>query len=60
MTLDQRFDRFDWVEANMHRAKDDPRPESFRVDQGTLSIVRSGRLNLHSGQLRHQRSQESR
>jgi len=43
LTLDQRFDRFDWVEANMHQAKDDLRPESFRVDQGTLSIVRSGK-----------------
>jgi len=39
----QRFDRFDWIEANMNRAPGDPRPESFRVDQGTLRIIRAGK-----------------
>lgn len=39
----QRFERFDWIEANMNRAPGDPRPESYRVDQGTLRIITSGK-----------------
>jgi len=40
---DQKFDRFDWIEANMNRTPGDPRPESYRVDQGTLRILKSGK-----------------
>jgi hypothetical protein len=39
----QRFDRFDWIEVNMNRAPGDPRPESYRVDQGTLRLMRRGK-----------------
>jgi len=40
---DQRFDRFGWIEANMNRAPGDPRPKSYRVDQGTLRVLGSGK-----------------
>ncbi len=39
----RRFDRFDWIEAEMSRSRDDPRPESFRIKEDTLRIVKRGR-----------------
>ncbi len=39
LPAEQRFDRFDWIEAEMTRASEDPRPESFRVKEGTIRIV---------------------
>ncbi len=38
----QRFGRFDWIEAEMTRATDDPRPESFRIKEDTLRILMPG------------------
>src|SRR5688500_3637293 len=35
----QRFRRFDWIEAGLTRATDDPRPESFRIKEESLSIT---------------------
>ena len=39
---EQRFGRFDWVETEMTRASDDPRPESFRIKEDTLRILTRG------------------
>jgi hypothetical protein len=39
---ENRFDRFDWIEVEMTRAEEDPRPESFRVKEDTISIVMRG------------------
>lgn len=38
----QRFKRFDWIEANMERNPLDPRPESYKLDQGSLVIFQRG------------------
>jgi len=38
----QRFGRFDWIEVEMTRASDDPRPESFRIKEDTLRILMPG------------------
>lgn len=37
---DKRFDRFDWIEVEMTRAHEDPRPESYRVKEDTIRVVR--------------------
>ncbi len=37
---EKRFNRFDWIEVEMTRALDDPRPESFKVKEDTIQIVR--------------------
>ena len=37
---EQRFERFDWIEVEMAKASEDPRPESYRVKEDTLAIVR--------------------
>lgn len=37
---EQRFDRFDWIEVEMTKASEDPRPESHRVKEDSISIVR--------------------
>jgi len=39
----QRFSRFDWIEAEMTRATDDSRPESFRIKEDTLQILMPGK-----------------
>lgn len=39
---DRRFDRFDWIEVEMTRERSDPRPESYRVKEDTIRIVRLG------------------
>lgn len=39
---EKRFDRFDWVEVEMTRANEDPRPESYRVKEDTISVVVRG------------------
>ena len=36
----RRFDRFDWIEVDMVKATDDPRPESHKVREDTITIVR--------------------
>ena len=36
---DKRFNRFDWIEVDMTRALDDPRPESFKVKEDSIRIV---------------------
>jgi hypothetical protein len=43
--LDQslRFNRFDWIELEMTRATEDPRPESFRVKEDTISVIKRAR-----------------
>jgi hypothetical protein len=37
---EQRFDRFDWIEVEMTRASEDPRPESYRVKEHTIRLVK--------------------
>jgi len=37
-----RFTRFDWIEAEMTRAREDARPESHRIKEDTLAIVVRG------------------
>lgn len=37
---DQRFTRFDWIECEITRATEDPRPESFRVKEDSIRIVK--------------------
>jgi hypothetical protein len=39
----RRFDRFDWIEVEMTKATEDPRPESFKVKEDTIVILRPGR-----------------
>lgn len=36
---EQRFNRFDWIEAQMARATEDPRPESYRIKEDTLRVL---------------------
>ena len=37
---ERRFDRFDWIEVEMTRASEDPRPESYRVKEDTIRLVK--------------------
>jgi hypothetical protein len=39
----QRFTRFDWIECEITRATEDPRPESYRVKEDSIRIVKAGR-----------------
>jgi len=39
----RRFERFDWLEIEMTKATEDPRPESFRVKEDTITILKRGR-----------------
>jgi hypothetical protein len=36
----KRFVRFDWLELDLARPSDDPRPESFRMKEDSLAIVK--------------------
>lgn len=36
----RRFNRFDWIEVEMLKPTDDPRPESFRVKEDTITILK--------------------
>lgn len=40
LPVEKRFDRFDWIELEMTRATEDPRPESFRVKEDTIRVVK--------------------
>lgn len=40
---EQRFERYDLVEVQGERPKDDHRPESFHVDEGSIKIIRRGK-----------------
>lgn len=40
---EQRFDRFDWIELEMTKASEDPRPESYRVKEDSITIVKRGK-----------------
>lgn len=42
LSQEKRFDRFDWIEVEMTRAHEDPRPESYRVKEDTINIVVRG------------------
>ena len=37
---DKRFRRFDWIDVDITRAHSDPRPESFKLKEDSLAIVR--------------------
>ena len=37
------FERFDWIEVEMTKASEDPRPESYRVKEDTITIVKRGK-----------------
>ncbi|SRR6266496_3794910 len=39
LTGERRFNRFDMIEAEMTRATEDPRPESYRIKEDTLRVV---------------------
>lgn len=39
----RRFDRFDWIEVEMAKAMGDPRPESYKVKEDTITILRRGK-----------------
>jgi hypothetical protein len=39
----RRFDRFDWIEAEMSKASEDPRPESHRVKEDSITILKHGK-----------------
>lgn len=39
---ERRFNRFDWIEVEMTRANEDPRPESYRVKEDTIRVVMRG------------------
>jgi hypothetical protein len=39
----RRFTRFDWLEVDVARAKEDPRPESYRVKEDSITIRRHAR-----------------
>jgi hypothetical protein len=42
LKADARFDRFDLVEVEGERPRDDHRPESFHVDEDSIKIVSRG------------------
>lgn len=37
---EQQFTRFDWIEADIWKAKDDPRPESYKLEPDSIEIVK--------------------
>src|SRR5438552_2881630 len=39
LSNERRFNRFDTIEADMTRATEDPRPESYRIKEDTLRVV---------------------
>jgi hypothetical protein len=42
LPADARFDRFDLIEVEGERPRDDHRPESFHVDEGSIRILSHG------------------
>lgn len=36
----RRFDRFDWIEVEMLKASDDARPESHKIKEDTITVIR--------------------
>ena len=39
LDADKRFTKYHWITVNATRAKNDPRPESYRIDQDSIRIV---------------------
>ena len=39
----RRFNRFDWISALMAKASDDPRPESYRMKEDSISVLKRAR-----------------
>ena len=39
----RRFDRFDWIQVEMVKATDDPRPESHKVKEDSITILKRGK-----------------
>ncbi len=35
----QRFKKYQWIKLNVQRARDDPRPESYKLDRDSIQIV---------------------
>jgi hypothetical protein len=45
--MKESFKVYDWVEARIDRNSSDPRPESFKIDQGSITVV--GHLDTKDG-----------
>ncbi|MEJ1965825.1 MAG: hypothetical protein WDO56_31470 [Gammaproteobacteria bacterium] len=43
LSAENRFDRFDLIEAILTKSTSDPRPESFRVDHDSIRVVERGK-----------------
>jgi hypothetical protein len=41
---ENRFDRFDQIEATLTKSTSDPRPESFRVDHDSIRVIERGKV----------------
>lgn len=43
LSAENRFDRFDQIEATLTKSTSDPRPESFRVDHDSIRVIERGK-----------------
>jgi len=43
LSAENRFDRFDLIEATLTKSTSDPRPESFRVDHDSIRVIERGK-----------------
>jgi len=43
LAAENRFDRFDQIEAILTKSTSDPRPESFRVDHDSIRVIERGK-----------------
>jgi hypothetical protein len=41
LSEEQQFSRYQWIDAKVRRAKNDPRPESHNLDDASIKIVKS-------------------
>jgi hypothetical protein len=39
LTEDKRFKKYQWIEVDVTKAKDDPRPESFKLNDESIKIL---------------------
>src|SRR4051812_41718399 len=43
LSAENRFDRFDQIEATLTKSTSDARPESFRVDHDSIRVIERGK-----------------
>jgi hypothetical protein len=36
---DQRFKKWQWIDVSLTKARNDPRPESYKLNEQSISIV---------------------